>query len=198
MIKDDCKQSKVLRYFGSTEKQTIQHNEKEHLIFSSYDCTKYINENTNLDVRVADFIANAVVVVSQAGKLRFTCMYSGPFSTSKGSFNPVGIAPDSHGRILTLDGNNKFIHILDKEGWFLHFIDNLLLDQPWCLCVNTRDNIYVTEYRTGKVKKAQYSMWKNKQTKILYMKFIQETVTQTLKERPQIILFYSEPNKRMK
>lgn len=30
------------------------------------------------------------------------------------------------------------------------------------------------------------------------MKFIQETVTQTLKERPQIILFYSEPNKRMK
>lgn len=116
MIKDDCKQSKVLRYFGSTEKQTIQYNEKEHLIFSSYDCTKYINENTNLDVRVADFIANAVVVVSQAGKLRFTCMYSGPFSTSKGSFNPVGIAPDSHGRILTLDGNNKFIHILDKEG----------------------------------------------------------------------------------
>nr|XP_022301648.1 tripartite motif-containing protein 3-like [Crassostrea virginica] len=150
---DFDEQTKVVRYSGSTEKQSIQWDNQGNPLYTSGNI-KYLSENRNLDICVADNDASAVVVVSAAGKLRFR--YTGPPSTPWGSFRPVGITTDSRGNILTSDYWNNRIHIIDQDGHFLRYIHNCGLQRPYGLCVDSRDNLFVAEYLNGKAKKLQY------------------------------------------
>ena len=149
MEKDNPKQTRVVRYSGSDETQSIQLENQGKPI----DYKKCLSENRNFDICVADR-AGAVVVVSAAGKLRFR--YTGPPSTPRESFLPLGITTDSRGSILTSDYYNHRIHIIDQDGHFLRYIYNCGLQRPWGLCVDSRDNLFVADKSTRKVKKLQF------------------------------------------
>ncbi|XP_061195008.1 tripartite motif-containing protein 55-like [Saccostrea echinata] len=161
MVSNDVKQTKVVRYSGSTEKQTIQFDENGKPLYSSFPSYFQVaynpgafhtnfTENRNLDICVSDNRAKAVVVVNQAGKLRFR--YTGHTAPS---FCPRGITTDSQGHILIADDNNDCVHIIDQDGQFLRFIHCELSD-PLGLCTDKNDNLFVAQNRNGKVMKIKY------------------------------------------
>lgn len=144
-------QTKAVRFFGSKEKQVIQFNEVGQFLFSSGYSIRYLRENMNLDICVSDFKGRSVVVVNKTGKQRFT--YTCPPSISKDSFDPSGITTDSQSWFLITDYTSRRVHILDQDGEFLRYIANCELGCPWGLCLDSRDNHFVAEWKTGKVRK---------------------------------------------
>ena len=151
MTSDDENQTKVVRYSGSTDKQTIQRDNQGNKLYLSGG---YLSENRNMDICVADRVAGAVVVVSATGKLRFR--YTGSSSNPRESFYPCSITTDSWGNILICDRDNHRIHIIDRYGHFFRYLHNCGLQDPCDLCVDSKDNLFVAEWDTGKMKKLQY------------------------------------------
>lgn len=141
IMNDGKNSSKVVRYCGPIEKQTIQFNDDGQSLYSPGG-KKYLAENKNFDICVADHDAHAVVAVNQNGKLRYR--YTGQ-SASEKSFNPVGIATDSQSRVLIAEDTDRNMHVLDQEGQFLSLI-YMHVYSPQGFCVDTNDSLYVANY----------------------------------------------------
>nr|XP_022301181.1 uncharacterized protein LOC111109394 [Crassostrea virginica] len=158
-LKDDemwtCGQDKVMRLKWRPRGICSTASGDVLVIMDRLFHTKYLSENRNWDICVADHGASAVVVVSAVGKLRFR--YTGPLSTFDESFDPVGIATDSQARILVADCDNHRIHIQIQHGHFLRYNEDPDLRLPRGYCVDSRDTLLVAEATTGKVKKIQYN-----------------------------------------
>lgn len=145
--------SKVVQYSGTSQKNTIQFDDDGKPLYSGNNKTKYITENKNLDICVADSGAGAVVVVNFNGKFRFR--YTGHSSEKRRNpFTPYGITSDSQSQILTADFKNHCIHILNENGKFLLYIENV--KSPWGLCVDKFDDLFVTEFHSGNIKVIRY------------------------------------------
>ncbi|XP_062610928.1 uncharacterized protein LOC134272765 [Saccostrea cucullata] len=126
--------TKVVCYSGSREKQTIQFDDKGSPLYSSGPFNRYITENRNLDICVSDI--RAVVVVNQAGNLRFRFTGHPPAQKNK-PFTPRGITTDNQG------------------GQFLCYIA-CGLSLPHGLCTDTNDNLVVAQHGYRQVKKIKY------------------------------------------
>ena len=83
----------------------------------------HLTENGNGDICVADNAAKAVVVVNASGELRFK--YPGNISPKPNykSFEPFKIATDVNQQILINDASNDIVHVIDKDGNFLRYIE---------------------------------------------------------------------------
>lgn len=152
MDHDDKIQSKVVRFSGSTERRSYQFTKRDRNLYSP-GLIKYICENKNQDICVVDCEAHSVVAIKKAGLFRFR--YNVARSLQERPSLLVGIATDSQSRILTSDFLNHVIIILDKDGQFLRNIDTSLKIVPWGLCVDSKENLFVTEFNTGKIMKIE-------------------------------------------
>lgn len=150
-------QTNIVRYSSTTILQTIDITDSCKPFYSfdgSEQSCKFICENRNFDICVSNYDNKVAVVFDQTGKVRF--QYNGNPSPKHKEFWPKGITTDSQSRILIADCYNPCIHILDKDGQFLRFIDNCNFKTPYGVCVDTRDNLFVADRATGVVKKIQY------------------------------------------
>ena len=125
-----------MRYSGSTEKYSIQWDDQGQPLFPAGYSTKYLKENKNLDICLADPDHRAIIVVSAAGKLRFE--YTGsPSIPLNEPFYPRGLTTDNYSKILIADMCNQIIQIVDKDGHFLRYIENCNLR----LCGQQRQSV---------------------------------------------------------
>ncbi|XP_061188641.1 uncharacterized protein LOC133196800 [Saccostrea echinata] len=146
------KEIKVTRFCKTGVKQDIQYDEKGQPLFKiEGEFTGLaVTENRNGNICVADWNANAVVVVDRRGKPRFK--YPGE---GEGLFIPRYITTDSQAHILISDIKNQSVHVLDEDGNVVLLIDNCGFSNPYGISVDNEDNLWLLE-RFGKIKIIKY------------------------------------------
>ncbi|XP_062606963.1 E3 ubiquitin-protein ligase TRIM71-like [Saccostrea cucullata] len=142
---------KSIKTKSGNEPSYIAVTKSGDLVYTDY---LHITENRNQDICVSDDGAKAVVVVNQAGKLRFKYTGHTPAQQIQ-PFSPRGISTDSQGHILTADYDNHCVHIIDQHGQFLRYI-HCGLNHPRGLCTDTFDNLFVAQLFNKQVRKIKY------------------------------------------
>nr|XP_022307542.1 uncharacterized protein LOC111113543 [Crassostrea virginica] len=150
----DMTQSRVVRYSGTTETMVIQNDRQRKQLFSvGITQVLLLTENGNGDVCVADNAAKAVVVVNASAELRFK--YHGnrsPKSNYK-SFQPCQIATDVNQQILISDHANDIVHVIDRDGTFLRYIEYTCNGG---LSIDPEHNLIAGNWKSGEIRIIRY------------------------------------------
>ncbi|XP_062604061.1 uncharacterized protein LOC134265853 [Saccostrea cucullata] len=149
-------QCKVIQYDDRSIKKEIQNGDQGEALFSYQGGDVFMTENGNEDICVSLTANRSLVVVNEAGEFRFS--YRGNLQSQRvGEFSPHGVATDRLYQILIADSENHCIHIVDRDGHFVTFIDNIALMDPRDIAVNSSNgNLFVCEFSTGKIKVIKY------------------------------------------
>ncbi|XP_062609174.1 E3 ubiquitin-protein ligase TRIM71-like [Saccostrea cucullata] len=150
----DEKQSRIVRYSGTTEIQKIQFGNRKHPLFScGVSFVLLLTENGNGDICVADYGGSAVVVLDFSGDLRFR--YDGNISNQSKytQFLPMHIACDVNHQILIGDSRNNIVHIIDCDGNFVRYIEHPCNGG---LSVDADHNLVTGDRKSGKIQFIKY------------------------------------------
>jgi hypothetical protein len=153
MRRNDYMESKVGIFSDGTLTQEIQFDDTGKPLFSVSRNNMYITENGNRDICVSDWNACAVIVVKKSGELRFR--YTGNLSRSYKEFYPHGIDTDNCCRILVADRDNDCVHVIDRNGKFLRYI-NCNLQDTFVISIDQNENLWVGECDTECIKVIKY------------------------------------------
>ncbi|KAK3107678.1 hypothetical protein FSP39_019685 [Pinctada imbricata] len=112
-----------------------------------------IAENRNYDLWVTDTAANTVDVIDKLGNSRFT--YEPKEQLSK--FEPQHVVCDSNLNALISDTGHKNIHVLDRNGSVLRYLQTYDLDiWPLTLAIEREGQLWVGDYKKSKIYLIQY------------------------------------------
>lgn len=148
-------QCKIVQYDREYIVQEIQFNENGDALFHHKGGDIFLAENGNGDICVSLPAHRSVQVVNNVGDFRYS--YHGDTDTAvTDNFSPHGVTTDRLHQVLIADSENNRIHCIDVEGHFIKHICCDLVD-PRAVQVNAiNNNLYVGEFRTGKIKIIKY------------------------------------------
>jgi hypothetical protein len=153
MRRNDFNASKVGIFSKGILSREIQNDDTGKPLFSLGRNNMYITENGNRDICVSDWNACTVIVVKKSGEFRFR--YTGNLSRSYKEFYPHGIETDICCHILVVDRNNDCVHVIDRNGKFLRYL-NCTLKDPFVISIDKNENLWVGECDTGYIKVIRY------------------------------------------
>nr|XP_022303790.1 uncharacterized protein LOC111111235 [Crassostrea virginica] len=147
-------QRRVVRYSGTTETIEIQNDRQGKPLFSvDVGNMLLLTENGNGDICVAENAKKAVVVVNATGELRFK--YQGNISPKLNHkpFQPLQIATDVNQQILINDASNDIVHVIDKDGNFLRYIEYPCTGG---LSIDPEHNLIAGNEKSGEIRIIRY------------------------------------------
>ncbi|XP_062602188.1 uncharacterized protein LOC134263832 [Saccostrea cucullata] len=153
MRRNDYSEAKIGIFSEGELKKEIQFDDNNKALFSVGRNNMYVTENGNGDICVSDWNASAVVVTKKTGEFRFR--YTGNLSRSYKEFYPHGIDTDNYCRILVVDRDNNCVHVIDRNGKFLRYI-NCSLNDPFVLSIDGDENLWIGENSESCIKIIKY------------------------------------------
>nr|XP_022307066.1 uncharacterized protein LOC111113257 [Crassostrea virginica]XP_022307067.1 uncharacterized protein LOC111113257 [Crassostrea virginica]XP_022307069.1 uncharacterized protein LOC111113257 [Crassostrea virginica] len=146
--------SRVVRYSGTTKIMVIQNDRQGKPLFSvGVGYVLLLTENGNGDICVADHAAKAVVVVNASGELRFKYQGNTSPKTNYKSFQPYQIATDVNQQILINDESIDIVHVIDRDGNFLRFIE---YPCNGGLSIDPEHNLIAGNLKSGEIRIIRY------------------------------------------